>query len=1280
MINRLILCLLLLCFGTTLNFAADNDEKLYPGNLLNFSFFGNAELSKDFRINPQGIIQLPEVGQFNCQGQTLASLRAQVIKKLALVYKNADNLTITKKSDDFYVTVLGLVKNPGHYLVSPQSNIQMALQKAGDLLDGAQMNQLQLRRQGNVTVVDYKKYLDSGNSALLPPLMPGDEVFVPSSTLMSNVKVDNRFLLTNQSGDASNVKDSIKIFGAVSKPGFYAFNPKLSAVDYLLKAGGTTYLAETSQIKILTSTSAKVFNLHEYLNSAKKDLIPTITPGATIFVPQTNEVVKPGSTTIYVMGQVQKPGAYELGTKATFMDAIASAGGPDHYAETRKIRIIHTNGATDYFDMQAFTEGLANVKLPPLTAGDVIYFPLKTDLNEKSWLDIAPNRAIKIIGAVVRPGRYEWANEMTILDLISNVGGPKQDADTAHVRIISNDSKIAPVEFNLREVIDKGIGAQGLPKLKAGDTVVVPDLVRAPLDMRQSIKIIGEVFKPGPYAFNPNYSVVDYLLLAGGITHYAAPEQIKVLDNETSSIFNLKDYLDTAKTSHMPKINRGATIFVPVATKEMQHGQRTVYVMGQVQKPGAYELVKKATFMDAVANAGGPDHYAETRKIRIIRGNGTVDFFDLHAFTEGLGSVKLPALESGDVIYFPLKTNFNEKSWLDIAPNRAIKIIGAVNRPGRYDWASEMTILDLIANVGGPTKDADTAHIKIITNDNTKPPIEFNLKEAIDKGIGPQGLPKLQAGYTVVVPELINIPLNMQSAVKIFGEVYKPGAYIFNRHYTPIDYILLAGGTTHYAAADQIKIIDKNKSVIFNLKEYLDTATAGNMPEINVGATIFVPVVTQEVKSDSRTVYVMGQVQKPGAYELGKNSTFLDALANAGGPDHYAETRKIRLIRKDGTVTYFDMQAFTEGLTKTKLPQILAGDVIYIPIKTDMNESSWLHVAPDHAVKVMGAVKQAGRFEWSDEMSLIDLLAHAGGPTENANTAHIRIVTNEHDKSGKLLTYGFNLNKFIEKGGDVSTIPVIKAGYTVEVPELPRSPIDNKAIWTELDPKTTIYIFGEVGKPGRYAFNDQLNFLDILSAADGPTEKADLRDVHVIDRQGIYPQVVHVNLALYFQTGDPELIPKVLPGDAIFLPQKSNDTVEINTKHVVKILGEVKNPGRYRFTSNLTVLDLLAAAGGPTSQALVTKILVVNMGTGMETKASTFNLLKFSRTGDVRLLPTLREGDVIYVPNNEEDAKKKLALLLQNLANAAIIISQLGSLNFVGVNNNNQNNTRTSGA
>jgi protein involved in polysaccharide export with SLBB domain len=566
--------------------AFNTDEHLLPGNLLTFSLMGNEAISKDFRIDPHGFIQLPDIGPINCKGLTLQTLKAIAIKQLSSSYKNADSLGVSKKSNQFYVNVLGLVAKPGTYLVGPHDGLQIALERAGGMLDGAQMNQLQLHREAKVIIIDYKQYLNTGNFSMLPSLMAMDEIFVPSSKLIGNVKLNNQQLLPQQ-GDAANFKDSIKIFGAVFKPGAYTYNPNFSAIDYLLKAGGTTLYAKTDQIKIIDNATAVAFNLREYLTTAQKALLPKISLGATIFVPQTSEVAKPGTGTVYVMGQVQHPGSFELGKKTSFMGAVGNAGGPNQYAETRKIRIIHANGKVDYFDMQAFTEGLGHVKLPELIGGDVIYFPLKTDLNEKSWLDIAPKRSIKIIGAVTRPGRYEWADEMNIMDLISNVGGPTKDADTAHIRIISTDSQTPPIEFNLKSVIEKGIGKEGLPKLKAGYTVSVPEIARAPINLKQAIKLFGEVYKPGAYAYNPKLTAVDYILLAGGITHYANPDQIRIIDNTQSTSFNLKEYLDTATSKNMPVIREGATIFVPVVTNDVKSDSRTVYVIGQVQKPDA---------------------------------------------------------------------------------------------------------------------------------------------------------------------------------------------------------------------------------------------------------------------------------------------------------------------------------------------------------------------------------------------------------------------------------------------------------------------------------------------------------------------------------------------------------------------------------------------------------------------------------------------------------------------------------------------------------------------
>ena len=257
----------------------------------------------------------------------------------------------------------------------------------------------------------------------------------------------------------------------------------------------------------------------------------------------------------------------------------------------------------------------------------------------------------------------------------------------------------------------------------------------------------------------------------------------------------------------------------------------------------------------------------------------------------------------------------------------------------------------------------------------------------------------------------------------------------------------------------------------------------------------------------------MGEVAAPGAFEGKRDATFMDILANAGGPTRFAESRQIRVIKADGRVIKFDLAAYTEGLPNSNPPSIKAGDAIFVPEKTDMNEKSWLKIAPDRAVNVIGEVNRPGRIEWSDEMNFMGLLAHVGGPTLRADTSKIEVVT------GRKLVV-FNLDDFIRNGAPRDQMPYIRAGSIVRVHDLPQDPSDNKSQWVRQSSDASIYIFGQVNAPGRYRFTKDMHFLDILSAADGPTKDADIHNVRVTHRDKTNSQVSKLNLSMYFETGD----------------------------------------------------------------------------------------------------------------------------------------------------------------
>jgi protein involved in polysaccharide export with SLBB domain len=606
-----------------------------------------------------------------------------------------------------------------------------------------------------------------------------------------------------------------------------------------------------------------------------------------------------------------------------------------------------------------------------------------------------------------------------------------------------------------------------------------------------------------------------------------------------------------------------------------------------------------------------------------------------------------------------------------------VSVQGYVNQPGEFTLPANGSIQMALHAAGGLRTGAQLDRIQLV-RDGT--PQTFNYKQYLDSG-DRSALPKLKSMDTLFVPAspmIGNVEVDFdpskiadagdaaedRKAVKVFGEVNSPGSFSYRQSMNIIDLLMRAGGVTRYAGVEQIRVITQGKPTLFNLKQYLDTGDEKLLPQMVTGATVFVPRQEDEIKTGGNMVYVMGEVAKPGAFEGKKGATFMDILANAGGPTRFAESRQIRIIRADGSIVPFDLSGYTEGTVPDQPPEIKPGDAIFVPEKTDMNEKSWLKVAPSRAVRVIGEVIRPGRIEWSDEMSLIDLLAHVGGPSSRADTSNIEIIVPvANGKTGvhKTKVHNFDLDAFIKRGGSDDELPVIRAGATIRVHDLPQDPSDNKSQWVRQASEKSIYIFGQVGSPGRYMFTDAMHFLDILSAADGPTGNADIHNIRISHRNGKHARVSKLNLALYFETGDEGLLPQVKTGDTIYVPEKNRIWLDQPKESMVRVLGAVNKPGRYRFNDSMTLLDLLAEAGGPSSDAYVEKITVVNLSCCRD-QARSFDLAEFSRTASFADLPVLRVGDTVYVPSKSESTLAKMRAGLNDVFQITALSALLGFL------------------
>jgi protein involved in polysaccharide export with SLBB domain len=91
----------------------------------------------------------------------------------------------------------------------------------------------------------------------------------------------------------------------------------------------------------------------------------------------------------------------------------------------------------------------------------------------------------------------------------------------------------------------------------------------------------------------------------------------------------------------------------------------------------------------------------------------------------------------------------------------------------------------------------------------------------------------------------------------------------------------------------------------------------------------------------------------------------------------------------------------------------------------------------------------------------------------------------------------------------------------------------------------------------------------------------------------------------------------------------------------------------------MTILDILAEAGGPSEDAYLEKISVVNISTS-QSQARTFDLIEFSKSASFRNLPVIRAGDTIYIPDRRESLAEKIRLGLKDVLQIATTIALIG--------------------
>jgi protein involved in polysaccharide export with SLBB domain len=217
-----------------------------------------------------------------------------------------------------------------------------------------------------------------------------------------------------------------------------------------------------------------------------------------------------------------------------------------------------------------------------------------------------------------------------------------------------------------------------------------------------------------------------------GTIDYPLYQDAPVIDKTTSE---LQDIL----TFKLAKVVESPLVLVTVMTET----PISVYVLGQVKKPGLVTASPKASLQEVLLMAEGTTDLADLQRVKLVRrnqGDESASYYDLQRFLSGGDLSLLPTLHDGDRIIV-----------LSSRKSRYVKILGAVQKPGFYPVGESNSVFDMIYLAGGPAPDANMAKVRIIgTPGGQKADFILDMQKFIDEG-KTDNLPLLSEGDVVIV-------------------------------------------------------------------------------------------------------------------------------------------------------------------------------------------------------------------------------------------------------------------------------------------------------------------------------------------------------------------------------------------------------------------------------------------------------------------------------------------------------------------------------------------------
>jgi polysaccharide export outer membrane protein len=587
---------------------------------------------------------------------------------------------------------------------------------------------------------------------------------------------------------------------------------------------------------------------------------------------------------VFVVGDVVRPGAYQISSAGTVLTALYSAGGPSANGSFRSVEVRRSGKLVDSLDIYDYLLHGINSSDIRLQSGDVVFVPVHRPF-------------VKVAGEVARPAMYELLAQETLRDLIGFAGGFGPAAYQARVRI----HRILPPDARgtgsrARVVVDVGPeqfagGTVPAVPVAAGDSITVLAVANR---LRGYVTVKGNVWVEGQVGFTPGMKLSDALRLAGGPKPDVYLERILVSrTNEDSSRVQLRSAFSDSTGSLAQDLPLQEEDEIRVFSRAAFRPASYVTVVGAVRNPGRVPYREGMTMRDVVLLADGVTEDADLTEAEIARRAEGADpgrlatsirvpldsTFRAGGGTDGRGP--LSRLGAGGVPDVALKPYDNvlimrQTGW---ELQRLVYLTGQVKHPGRYALRSKTErVSDLVRRAGGLTEQAYPGGVQFYRsyapgrNPVEGKPTEVTQQPRSPRDSLPRGfterigldLPRalknsrfrdniiLAAGDSIHIPEYNPI-------VMVQGSVNSPGAVPYTPGKSLDWYVDAAGGYTQLSDTKHAYVTQPNGK-----RETVKrrTVLADAVPKPKSGAVIFIPakVVQEQPANIAGVISTVAQV------------------------------------------------------------------------------------------------------------------------------------------------------------------------------------------------------------------------------------------------------------------------------------------------------------------------------------------------------------------------------------------------------------------------------------